>query len=216
MTLQKAGGIAAIVAALTFIFAFAVVALVIAPAQLGPAAADPGRHLAFLTGHPQLMYSVNAVGYLLFGAALAVVVLALDERLAPQGPALSRLALVFGMVWVGLMFAAGMVGNIGAKVLIQTHAVDPAAAAASWPAYRFVVNGLGGGNELVGGLWLLLVAIAIARSAALPRPLGWLGMATGVAGIATILPPLEDAGAIFGLGLILWFGWAGLALMRKG
>jgi hypothetical protein len=66
----------------------------------------------------------------------------------------------------------------------------------------------------VGGLWVLLVGIVTVRTGALPRALGILGIATGAAGIATAIPILEAAGAVFGLGLIAWFVWLGTVLVR--
>jgi hypothetical protein len=36
----------------------------------------------------------------------------------------------------------------------------------------------------------------------------------GIAGAATLVPQLADAAAIFGLGFIAWYVWAGLVLLR--
>jgi hypothetical protein len=41
-----------------------------------------------------------------------------------------------------------------------------------------------------------------------------LGMLMGVAGLVTMVPPLEQAGSLFGLGLIVWFAVVGIAPMR--
>ena len=75
-----------------------------------------------------------------------------------------------------------------------------------------VVNGLGGGNEVVGGMWLFLVSVAALRTNGLPRLLGYFGMIVSVAGLLTTIPPLKDLGAVFGLGLIAWFAWLTLHL----
>ena len=61
-------------------------------------------------------------------------------------------------------------------------------------------DGLGGGNEIVGGLWVLLVSWAALRAGGLPRALNYLGLVIGVAGILTVVPALGELGAIFGLG----------------
>lgn len=76
-------------------------------------------------------------------------------------------------------------------------------------------NGLGGGNEIVGGIWVLLVSWAALRGARLPRALNYLGVVIGVAGLVTIVPALEAVRAIFGLGLIVWFVWVGVVLLRS-
>jgi hypothetical protein len=36
----------------------------------------------------------------------------------------------------------------------------------------------------------------------------------GVAGLLTVVPPLEDVGAVFGLGLIVWFIAVGRTLIK--
>ena len=75
-------------------------------------------------------------------------------------------------------------------------------------------NGLGGGNEIAGGVWVLLVSLAALRTSALPTAMNYLGAVSGVAGLVTIIPSLEAVGAIFGLGLIVWFVWLGAVLLR--
>jgi hypothetical protein len=75
-----------------------------------------------------------------------------------------------------------------------------------------VQNGIGGGNELVGGLWVLIVSRAAMRTDALPRALSRLGILAGAAGIVTVVPALEAVGAVFGLGLI---AWTGLVMLRS-
>ena len=79
-----------------------------------------------------------------------------------------------------------------------------------------MVVGLGGGNEIVGGLWVLLVRWAALRAGELPRLLNDLGLVLGVAGILhTAVPALETLGAVFGLGLIVWFVWLGIVMLRS-
>jgi hypothetical protein len=41
-----------------------------------------------------------------------------------------------------------------------------------------------------------------------------LGVVVGVAGTVTLVPQLAEAAALFGLGFIAWFIWAGLVLLR--
>ena len=38
----------------------------------------------------------------------------------------------------------------------------------------------------------------------------------GISALVTIVPALEDVGAVFGLGLIVWFAAVGLTLMKDG
>ena len=74
-------------------------------------------------------------------------------------------------------------------------------------------NGLGGGIEIVGGLWVLLVSLAGRRSGLLPGWLFYLGMLVGAAGVLTVNPGIDMAVELFGVGMILWFASVGLSLL---
>ena len=78
-----------------------------------------------------------------------------------------------------------------------------------------IQRGLGGGVEVVGGVWVLLLAIAelrVSRKSAL----AWLGLLCGSCGVLTLLPPLRDLGAVFGITQIVWFAAMGIAMLRAG
>jgi hypothetical protein len=53
------------------------------------------------------------------------------------------------------------------------------------------------------------------RAGPLPRALNYLGVVIGVAGLLTVVPALEAIGVLFGLGLIVWFVWVGIFLLRS-
>ena len=112
------------------------------------------------------------------------------------------------------MIAAGMVSNIAVGTVTDLHDTDPAGAETVWSALDSVQNGLGGGNEIVGGVWILLLSWAGLKTAALPRTLNYVGLAAGVAGLVTVIPALEAVGAVFGIGLIAWFVWVGALLLN--
>lgn len=213
--LQKAGGIAALVEAATFIFAIILMVAVIAPTGYGSLAVDPLENITFMAENQAILYVWNLVGYVIFGAFLVVLTLALHARLKDGAPGLMQVATAFGLIWAGLMFASGMVANIGAAQLVEVYGRDPAAAGNAWLSLRFVVDGLGGGNEIVGGLWVLLASVAALRSGVLPKALNILGVVVSLAGIVTLVPMLGDAGAVFGIGLIVWFAWLGIIMLRS-
>ena len=77
-----------------------------------------------------------------------------------------------------------------------------------------MANGLGGGHEIVGGLWVLLVSISALRADVFPKAVDYLGIAAGVGGLVTVVPGLEAVGALFGLGMIVWFVAVGVLLVR--
>ncbi|MEJ6003244.1 hypothetical protein [Paucibacter soli] len=214
MNLQRSGGLASFGAAATFLAGFYLFFSLLMPARYGALSVAPLQHVAFLKEHLGTLYAWNLTIYVLFGALLVVLTLALHERLRGGAPALSRLAAAFGTIWATLVIASGMLANVGADMVVRLHAHDPAAAATLWLGLSMVVNGLGGGNEIVGGIWLLLLSLAARRDAGWPKTLAWLGLLVSAAGLASAVPPLKELGMAFGLGLIAWFLWAGGLLLR--
>ena len=212
-TLQKAGGIAALIESGTFIFGFALLATVLGPLFQGDL--DGTETVRFLAAHETLYYVWNLVIYVLFGAMLVVLSLSLQERLKEPSRALMPIATAFGLIWAGLVIASGMVANVGAATVIEIAARDAAEAATVWAAVDTVSDGLGGGNEIVGGIWVSLVSLVGLQGGKLPRALNYVGLLSGVAGIVTVVPALTDLGALFGIGLIVWFIWAGITLLKS-
>lgn len=210
--LQQMGGIAGIIAAITFIIGFIFLVTTLAPLVSGELTAV--ETVEFLQSNQTLYYVWNLIIYVLFGIVQAVLTLALYERLKSARPAIAQIAAVLGLVWSGLVIASGMVSNVGASTVINLYASDPALAGTIWTAVNTVSNGLGGGNEIVGGLWVLLVSWVALRDV-LPKALNYLGIIVGVAGIVTLVPALTEVGAIFGLGIIVWYIWVGVVLLRN-
>lgn len=206
--LQKLGGVAALVEASLYISIF----LFFGAYWQYSAEAGVAEKLAYLAEQKVPLYLVYLFGYVVFGAALVVLVLAVHERLKAGSPVLARAASVFGLLWAGLVIAAGMIANVGLLTAVGLAAKDPNRAYSLYATINVVVEGIGGGNEIVGGLWLLLLSIA-ALGNGFPRALVGLGLLVGTAGVATVVP-LESIKEIFGLSQIVWFVWLGVVLLR--
>ena len=210
--LQKAGGIAALIEAATFVVGFGLLFTLLAPMATGEL--DPGQTVAFAAEHQAVIQLWNLIIYVVFGIVLVVLALALHARLRSGAPTLMPIATAFRLIWAGLVIASGMVANIGIGAVVDLYASDPDRAAAVWLALEPVQQGLGGGNEIVGGLWVILVSWAASRAEGLPKALPYLGVVVGLAGILTTVPALALLGAVFGFGLIAWFAWLGIVLLR--
>ncbi len=207
--LQHAGGVAAFTAALAYVFGFAVL---FGPLAERPATIDEG--LLYLLEHRALVTSWYLVIYIAFGFALLVLTQALSERLRASVPLLSSFASSLALVWVTLVVAAGMCLIVGLDAAGTLHASDVARAVTLWLVVETIADGLGGGIEVIGGLWLTLFGIAGWRSGIDARALHALALVSGMAGLLTALPPLSSLGAVFGLGQIVWFVGMGCALVR--
>jgi hypothetical protein len=206
------GGIGALVAAATFIVGIALLVTTLSDYTEGDL--SRAESISFLIDNEMTFYFWYLLIFLIFGIAIIPLARALHLRLRDTSPLLADVGTVFAYIWAGLMFATGMTHNIGMAAVIDLNDTDPAAAESLLSSIETVADGLGGGNELVGGMWILLVSIAAWARRSLPISLNVVGIASGAAGLVTLIPGLSDVGMIFGLGSILWFAWVGIVLLR--
>jgi hypothetical protein len=210
--LDRIGGAAALVAAGTFGYGIAMFATSLA--DYTDPDATPAESVDFLVGHQGQLLAWYIGIFIVFGAALVPFALALRQRLVDRAPVLANTATVFAAIWAALMYATGMVSNIGIEAVADLADTDPDRAVSVWSAIDTVTNGLGGGNELVGGIWIGLVSLAGFATARLPRWLNVTGAVTAIAGLVTVVPQFEVVEMVFGLGSIVWFIGAGIVLLR--
>jgi hypothetical protein len=213
--LQKMGGVAALIMAATFVVAFVVFLGILTPAGYFDADVEAAQKAAILVDNQAIVSISYLTSFVVFGIFLVVLALALYERLQAGVRAIAQTATAFGLIWAGLVLASGMVAKIGIGTVVALYGNDPAQAGSVWLAIESVQLGLGGGNEIVGGLWVLLVSWAALRAGGLPKALTYLGVVIGGAALLTVIPALEALAAVFGLGLIVWFVWLGIVMLRS-
>ncbi|GGX57928.1 DUF4386 family protein [Saccharospirillum salsuginis] len=208
-------GFAALIEALTFIIGFALYTTVLMPAGYLDSSTPVQQKAAFMVDNQGLLYIWNLIIYILFGFALVVLSLGLHDRLKASTPMLSQVATTFGLIWSGLILATGMTANIGMGMVAELHLANPDRAGQIWQVTKLVESSLGGGNEIAGGVWVLLISLAAQRARLFHPGLNLAGMVFGASGLLTVVPPLQPvAGPIFGLGLIAWFIGCGISLLR--
>ena len=208
--LLRSGGLAAIGMALCYI----TVAVIFFGMLSMPQGLDITGKVGFLQQHYLLVASGYGIGYLVFGVLLAILLQAVQQVFANSSSALFRLAERFGNAWLVLMLASGMVALIGLQMVFRLMETDSQQALALYNTRNLLTEALGGGIELVGGLWVLLLSISGLQQQRLGKALHVLGLVVGALGILTVmhtLPYLKDA---FGITQLIWFIWLGTSLLR--
>ena len=209
--LQKIGGICAILEALIYISAFIFYGGIL---DYPDSNASVGERLDFLSDNHLTLSILTFTTYILFAILLVVLVLAIHHRLKNHSPILSKIASVFGMIWVGLVIASGMIENIGLNSVIEMGSKEPENAILVLSGVNIITEGLGGGNEIVGGIWVLLLSLIAIKGQSFSKPIIFLGILVGVAGILTTYP-LDIFKDIFGISQIFWFLWLGIFMIRR-
>ena len=209
--LQKLGGIAALIEAALYVTGFGLFLTVLDPSGYE----GHVQKVTFLADKQVALYVANLLIYVVFGVVLVVLTLALNARLKDGSPAIMQTATAFGLIWAGLVIASGMIANIGSSTVVELSSENQDQAVMLWLTLATVQEALGGGNEIVGGLWVLLLSWAALRTDKLPKPLNYLGMLVGLAGILTVAPNFDVLMDVFGLGQIVWFAWLGTVMLRE-
>jgi hypothetical protein len=209
-SLQKLAGISAISEGLIYIIAFVYFGAFWSY-PIDGSSLEKMTHLA----ENQLIFSmIYFLMYVVFGVLLAVLVIGMHEKLKHTNNPVVTIGSLFGVIWVGLVIASGMISNIGLAHAIDLMDANPDKAFDMWIIISVITESIGGGNELVGGLWVLLISVAAIQADWLPRKLNYLGLLVGIAGIATVYPD-ELFTEIFGVSQIVWFIWLGVCLLTQ-
>lgn len=211
--LQKMGGIAALIGAATNLLALVVFITILAPTGYG--SDDPVQVVAFLANNQAFIRVWYLIIYLVFGVSMIFLALALYERLKADSPALAQAVITLGLIWAVLIIVNGTLSINNVSTVAKLYGENPAQAATVWLTLDSVETGLGanGGETMVSALWLLLLGWVALRAKELPRVLNCLGVVIGIAGILSVV--FEPALAVvYGLGLIIWFVWLGIVLLR--
>jgi hypothetical protein len=212
-TLQKMGGVAALIDAATYLVSIGLLFTLLAP--MGNMELDFGQFMAFFIDNQTLVFIWHLLMYMVNGVFLVILALALYDRLKAGSPAMAQTATVFGLIWAVLVFASGFITNHGLNVVVDLYGKDPAQAATLKLLLDTVTLGIDSSDRFLGCLWVLLISWAAMRAKGLPKALNYLGMVLGVAGlISTAAPVLKDLGVAFGLGIIVWWIWLGIVMLR--
>lgn len=212
-TLQKVGGISALVCAGTYILAMALLTTVLTP--MADESLPFDQFIAFFLPNQTLIFIWHFSMYLVNGAFLTLLTLTLYQHLKTDAPALALVSACFGLFWTGLIFADGFITLNGWEVVGRLASTDPVQTASLRLVVDTVTIGLDHSDRFLGCLWVLLTSWAALQTGRLSKPLNFLGLALGTAGIvSSAAPALNAMGYAFGVGVIVWWIWLGIILLR--
>jgi hypothetical protein len=216
-TSRKMGGIAALAGAATNLLGLVVFVTLLLPKGLGDTDADPGKIVALLADNEAAMRAWYQVIYLVFGVCLIFLSLALYERLKSGSPVMAQAVTIFGLIYAVLVLLIGTLSITDLNTIVKLHGENPDQAETVYQTLTSVETGLGagGGETIVVALWLLLLSWAALQARELPKLLNYLGVALGVAGILSVVVNSLALMSVFGLVLIIWFVWLGIAMLRR-
>ncbi|MDF2176878.1 hypothetical protein P2G88_01255 [Aliiglaciecola sp. CAU 1673] len=179
-----------------------------------PQSGTVSNKIAYIAAQQSMLSLANIIGYLIFGILLLVSVQATHARLKSTSSYLLNFATAFGLIWVVLMMCSGMMALVGLNTMVNLFSQGSPHAETVFYVYTTVVNGLGGGIELVGGMWVLMLSVYGLKTAQLSKLLNLFGVVVGLVGVLTLIQALPELKDAFGLSQILWFICMGFALLK--
>ena len=212
--LQKAGGVSAILAAATYLFAMGLVVSLLKP--MADSSLGFQEYMAFIIANKLLVFIWHSSMYFISGVCLTVLVLALYERLKNSSPRLAKIASAFGFIWIAFVFLSGMIMNYGIESLITLYGRNQGQAESLKNVLDTITMGIDSSDKYLGCLWVGLVSLAAFKNKIFPKTFNLFGLAISAAGlIGTMIPALVSVSYIFGIGAIVWWLAVGIYMLRK-
>ena len=161
-TLQKMGGIAALICAATYLVAMGLFFTLLAP--IANKDLDFGQFMAFFIENQTIVFIWHLTMYMVNGVFLVILALALYERLKAGSPAMAQTATIFGLIWAALVLTSGLITNHGLNVVVDLYGKDPSQAATVKLLLDAVTLGIDSSDRFLGCLWVLLISWAAMRA----------------------------------------------------
>ena len=203
-------GIAALVLSLIYISAFIYYGAV----WRFPTDSDAQTKMTFIAEHQTITAVFLFITYILFGLVLSILVAGTSRMLGNASERLKSVTNAFGYLWVGLVIASGMIAIGGVSYAIAIAQTDAQKALDAWALLMTIAQSIGGDNEIVGAVWVILVSVLALKADVFSKKLNYLGITVGLAGVATITSVVIFK-ELFGVLQIIWFFWLGLCFMRQ-
>lgn len=167
-------------------------------------ATSPSEQLAIISSNPVLVHITTLHIYVMFSFGIIVLATYLYLKLKDQQPILGLLGLVTGVIWATILIASGSI-SMGITTLLM-NGTSASELVSVWQAVDIVSNALGGGNELIGGVFTGLLSLAMYKAHYSSLATSVLGAVVFIGGTISALPYLADIGiGIFVISQILWF-----------
>lgn len=172
---------------------------------------NPDQRLAFIITNGRFFQLWYLIIFILFAICLLVLLRGLRRWMETHQTVTFHLSMVAGFIWAAYIFACGFISVFSIEYLLSLNNTD---VAPIWFFVYAIQQGLGDGVEWVGGIWLTIVSSHFIFIQGKRSLVHIYGLLIGLVGCLTLVPGLQHAGALFGLGQIVWFVWIGAALFQ--
>lgn len=170
------------------------------------------QHFNYILNHKIGLQFWYLVIYVVFGLILIPFTLIIKNVF--NNTKESQLVTVFGYIWAAFVLASGFIFIVSLEK-INTLPISEASKLNIWYTIELMQEALGGGTELIGGVWVLIIGVLGIKKGKFNRFFNSLTIVLGVVGVLSIFPFLMNLGGVFGLLQIVWFVILGFILRKR-
>ncbi len=159
--------------------------------------------IIFFSNNYISMFIVMNLVYVVFGIMIAFLSFILYDLCKKN--LVNKVGLAFGLFWSFAVILAGTLFNIGMKRVLEINLINPELAIQVWTIIEIIFSSVGGGTEILGGIWILIISILAIKNNLFNKYINIMGIIIGISGILSHFPSLEFFQMVFGLLQITWF-----------
>lgn len=175
----------------------------------------PDQRLRTLTNFSGLMQVWYFLVYVVFGISVLVLSVSLLESQTHEHSVLQQVTMLMSYLWSCYIFASGFIAILSIEFLFNQNVALGTAVVDLWRDIYAIQMGLGEGFEWVGAIWVTLINTCLLKERRLSKKLVMFGYFISFFGFLTLIPSLQEMGAVFGLLQIIWFLFVGFMLLHE-
>jgi len=202
--LRQLGAVSLIGMALCYICLFIIYGAMINPPHSGAETIDK---ITNLLAQKTLIKAGYVGGYVLFSCFLCVCIQVIHKLYGKSSSFLVNTASLFGLFWALVVLCTGLIGITSLETLSAIVNTAPDASEIIYLSSLLMEESLGGGIEILGGLWVFFLGVVGLRHKCFSRLFSAFSVFKGVIGISTVVIVDDILLDLFGLTGIIWFLW---------
>lgn len=210
MKISSTGSYLSFGLALCYVIGFVCLFLFFGPLVEGQLSKDE-RFVFFLNNKLSLQFWYLII-YVLFGILLIQLISILKTHIKRN--ILNEFGSIVGFIWAAFVIASGFIFTVGVEKVSQLE-IDNETTYAIFTTVQIIQDALGGGLELLGGIWVFCIGFMGFSSNIFHKYFNLFSLLLGAVGILTVFPFFYSLGGVFGMLQIGWFIWLGVLLWRN-